>query len=337
MIKLGISTTINVSSETPSDTTAPVPQSLELSDTDIDLSNGNASITATTRLIDDLSGIGNKNSRNAEIRWRSPSGNQFIDASFFAYASGNDNDAVFENSYPITFNANAETGIWTIEYFYTTDEAGNSKWYRSEELIKLGIQDTFQVNRKPVQTIINSRSTLKSVKSLNRISTRGKISAFKLAEPVSIRSQTIETLIAGTKGRDKIIGTPKGEILAGQKGRDILRGRGGPDGFFFNSPQGFGTKRADIIKDFNSSEGDSILLDRSTFQLGKKNEVRLKIAKNKRSLNRLSRQRHSFIYDNRRGFLYFNENGKGRGWGDGGLFAKLQNAPEIVAPNFTIL
>jgi hypothetical protein len=81
------------------DTTPPVPQSLELSTTTVDLSDGDVTITATTRLTDDLSGVGDDSSLNGSVRWRSPSGNQFVDASFYAYTSGDDNDATFDNSF----------------------------------------------------------------------------------------------------------------------------------------------------------------------------------------------------------------------------------------------
>ena len=43
------------------------------------------------------------------------------------------------------------------------------------------------------------------------------------------------------------------------------------------------------------------------------------------------------VYDEKKGFLYFNEDGKERGWGDGGLFAKLQGAPELTQSDFTIV
>ena len=140
---------VNDLTETPSgggDTTPPVPQSLELSTTNIDLSDGAVTITTTTRLTDDLSGVGDDNSLNAEIRWRSPSGNQFVDASFYAYTSGDDNDATFDNAFPITFNANSETGTWTIEYFRTEDEAGNQKSYTADELTTLGFNRSIEVS-----------------------------------------------------------------------------------------------------------------------------------------------------------------------------------------------
>ena len=43
------------------------------------------------------------------------------------------------------------------------------------------------------------------------------------------------------------------------------------------------------------------------------------------------------MYDEKKGLLYFNENGKEKGWGDGGLFAKLQGAPELGTEDFTVV
>ena len=44
-----------------------------------------------------------------------------------------------------------------------------------------------------------------------------------------------------------------------------------------------------------------------------------------------------FVYDKRKGLLYFNEDSMEKGWGDGGLFAKLIGAPQFDADDFTII
>ena len=44
-----------------------------------------------------------------------------------------------------------------------------------------------------------------------------------------------------------------------------------------------------------------------------------------------------FVYDGKKLLLYFNENGKEEGWGDGGLFAKLQGAPDLAADNLEFI
>ena len=54
-------------------------------------------------------------------------------------------------------------------------------------------------------------------------------------------------------------------------------------------------------------------------------------------MKKASKTNNPFVYDEKKGFLYFNENGKEKGWGDGGLFVKLQGAPELAQSDFTIV
>ena len=119
------------------------------------------------------------------------------------------------------------------------------------------------------------------------------------------------------------------------KGKNVLKGGEGADGFFFNQPGGFGNKHVDQVKDFDSDEGDSILLDQELFGLGKK--IKLKSYGSKNKVKKAAKSKNDFVYDEKKGLLYFNENGKDKGWGDGGLFAKLQGAPELGAEDFTIV
>ena len=156
-----------------------------------------------------------------------------------------------------------------------------------------------------------------------------------IKEPIAITSQDIDSVIVGTKKKDKITGTSDGEVLAGMKGKDVLKGGKGADGFLFNQPGGFGNKHVDQVKDFDSDEGDSILLDQELFGLGKK--IKLKSYGSKNKVKKAAKSKNDFVYDEKKGLLYFNENGKQKGWGDGGLFAKLQGAPELGADDFTIV
>ena len=173
------------------------------------------------------------------------------------------------------------------------------------------------------------------VQSIDDITTPDEVSVFELKEPIAIGGQEIETLIVGTNKKDKIIGTSDGEIIAGQEGKDVLKGMGGPDGFLLNTPNWFGNNQSDIIKDFDHQQGDSILVDKDVFGLGKK--IKLKVVNGKKASNKASKSNKIFVYDEKKGLLYFNENGRDKGWGDGGLFAKLQGAPELGASDFTIV
>ena len=42
-----------------------------------------------------------------------------------------------------------------------------------------------------------------------------------------------------------------------------------------------------------------------------------------------------FLYDQRRGGLYFNENGADKGFGAGGIIAVLKGAPDLTASNLS--
>ena len=117
-------------------------------------------------------------------------------------------------------------------------------------------------------------------------------------------------------------------------GKDVLKGGKGADGFLFQESTGFGSKQADIIKDFYPKGGDLILVDQDVFGLGK--QIKLKSYGSKNKVKKAAKSKNDFVYDDKKGLLYFNENGKQKGWGDGGLFAKLQGAPELGVDDFTI-
>ena len=44
---------------------------------------------------------------------------------------------------------------------------------------------------------------------------------------------------------------------------------------------------------------------------------------------KLSKQDFDFLYDEKTGGLYFNENGSDKGFGDGGIIAILKGAPDL--------
>ena len=96
-------------------------------------------------------------------------------------------------------------------------------------------------------------------------------------------------------------------------------------------PNKFNKKSADKITNFNPSietleiDTDSFSIDSSaTFASGKnKKAVKKKLAK----------QDFDFLYDEKKGGLYFNENGGDKGFGEGGIIAILKGAPNLTAGN----
>lgn len=96
-------------------------------------------------------------------------------------------------------------------------------------------------------------------------------------------------------------------------------------------PDKFNKKLTDKITNFNPSTDtleigtDSFGLDSSaTFASGKNKKVVKK---------RLANLDIDFLYDEKKGGLYFNENGSAIGFGDGGIIAILKGAPDLSSGN----
>ena len=207
---------------------------------------------------------------------------------------------------------------------------------KSSYSIRLQTKDSGELTFEKVFTlIVNDLDEIQVVQSIDDLSTQKKVTTFKIQDPVAFEGQEVDTVIVGTKKKDKITGTSDGEVLAGIKGKDVLKGGKGADGFLFNQLGGFGNKHVDQIKDFDANEGDSILVDQDVFGISE--SIKLKSYGSKSKVKKAAKSKNDFVYDDKKGLLYFNENGKQKGWGDGGLFAKLQGAPELGADDFTIV
>ena len=50
----------------------------------------------------------------------------------------------------------------------------------------------------------------------------------------------------------------------------------------------------------------------------------------------MPKQDFDFLYDQKKGGLYFNENGSDKGFGDGGIIAILKGAPAIDSDNLVL-
>ena len=55
--------------------------------------------------------------------------------------------------------------------------------------------------------------------------------------------------------------------------------------------------------------------------------------KNKKAVKKLAQQDFDFLYDQKKGGLYFNENGSDKGFGEGGIIAILKGAPDLTSDN----
>ena len=133
-------------------------------------------------------------------------------------------------------------------------------------------------------------------------------------------------LIASPKnGKDLIIGTENQDLIGNGPGVDSLKGKGGPDIFYFNAPEGFGRKAADKIKDFDSTN-DVLIFGQGRFK-SMSAQPSICFATNHKDFKQAVKSDSEFIYNNKNGRLYFNENGDQGGFGKGGLFAILNQKP----------
>jgi len=100
-------------------------------------------------------------------------------------------------------------------------------------------------------------------------------------------------------------------------------------------PKNFNKKSADKITNFNPST-DTLEIDTDSF--GIDSSATFASGKNKKVVKKkLAKQDFDFLYDEKKGGLYFNENGSDKGFGDGGIIAILKGAPELTSSNLEFI
>ena len=102
-----------------------------------------------------------------------------------------------------------------------------------------------------------------------------------------------------------------------------------------NKPSKFNKKSADKITNFNPST-DTLEIDTDSF--GIDSSATFAAGKNKKAVKKkLAKQDFDFLYDQKKGGLYFNENGADKGFGDGGIIAILKGAPDLTSGNLEFI
>ena len=101
------------------------------------------------------------------------------------------------------------------------------------------------------------------------------------------------------------------------------------------APTKFNKKSADKITNFNPST-DTLEIDTSSF--GSDSSATFAAGKNKKKVKKqLAKLDVDFLYDQKKGGLYFNENGSEKGFGDGGIIAILKGAPDLTSSNLEFI
>ncbi|WP_277926227.1 MULTISPECIES: calcium-binding protein [Nostoc] len=152
-------------------------------------------------------------------------------------------------------------------------------------------------------------------------------------------NQNGNDLLRGDAGNDTLIGGAGNDTLVGGAGNDVLTGGSGADSFVYNTDAAYNNTAIgkDAIADFTHSQNDKIVLDKTTFTAitsnagtGFSNASDFAIA----SLGALSSA--VIVYNSVTGELFYNPNGSAVGFGNGGLFATLKDAPTLTASDFVV-
>ncbi|MEH2283601.1 MAG: hypothetical protein V7K90_20105 [Nostoc sp.] len=205
------------------------------------------------------------------------------------------------------------------------------------------IADSFDViNANSTQTSIFNRNTVTFLNDLNN-----NIAGFDNSNDVIngqggndiINGNSGNDLLRGGEGDDILIGGEGNDTLVGGVGNNILVGGAGGDRFLYNTDAAFALSGIGLntITDFNSSQGDKIVLDKTTFSaitsaVGTdfSNKSNFEVT----SLGAASSA--VIVYNPVTGQLFYNSNGSADGFGSDGLFATLTGAPTLAASDFVL-
>ena len=150
-----------------------------------------------------------------------------------------------------------------------------------------------------------------------------------------------DNLIGGS-GADQLLGSDGNDSLSGDAGNDTLTGGLGADKFIYNTNAAFATSAVgvDTITDFNISQTDQIVLDKTTFTsissaAGTGFSVASEFAK-VTSDALAATSAADIVYNTTTGGLFYNQNGTAAGLGTGAQFLTLTNKPALTATQFLI-
>ncbi|BDI18126.1 hypothetical protein ANSO36C_39280 [Nostoc cf. commune SO-36] len=205
------------------------------------------------------------------------------------------------------------------------------------------VTDTFDVfNANSTQTNLFNKNTVTFLNELNN-----NVAGFDNSNDVIngqggndiINGNSGDDLLRGESGDDVLIGSEGNDNLVGGNGNDILIGGVGADKFLYNTNAEFSTTVVgiDAITDFNSSQGDKILLDKTTFSaITSATGTGFSYQSDFQVTNLAGTSTAKIVYDAVSGELFYNQNGSAAGFGSGGLFATLTGAPTLTASDFLL-
>ncbi|MEH1926550.1 choice-of-anchor D domain-containing protein, partial [Nostoc sp.] len=295
-------------------------------------------------IITDFGGVGTNNNPSAAVIAKIDT-LQFIGADLTAKnlqltQNGNDLEVTFEdvaNTKVTLQNFNLEN-LDNLAASTTRPAVGNIL-FDGEASVTKSID---VINANSTQPYISTANTVTFLNDLNN-----NISGFYSSNDVingqggndTIDGNGGDDLLRGGTGDDLLIGGVGNDTLVGGQGNDLLVGGQGADSFLYDTNTAFTTATVgiDTIADFNHSQGDKILLSKTTFSAlasaggtGFSNASDFQIT----SLGAVSNA--AIVYDPLSGQLLYNQNGSAAGFGSGGQFAQLTGAPTLTASDFIV-
>ena len=348
------------------DTTPASLTSLTLSNTSVDITSGDATVTVTATFSDDLSGF--DPNEYVQLSWSSPafgqnSRRQGLYADLIAQPGGTLSGTTYTGT--VTIPRYSVLGEWTLDYALVRDRADNHISYDATNInpttqgnitvtancfvpvpiinpVSNAQPESPQGTSTPVIKLDPLISPSPSNTDNSPISSpvlgaeiQDSVMSFQLDSPLTVKGLDVNQAIVGTPQADKITGTNESEAISGGPDKDELIGNKGSDVFIFETPNEFGKTNADIVSDFSRRERDKIGVAQDVFQ--GITEVTFQAVNGKSGRRRASASSNAFIYDRPKGFLYFNQNGEEKGFGEGGVFAILSGAPKITVSDIAIL
>jgi len=152
-----------------------------------------------------------------------------------------------------------------------------------------------------------------------------------------IDSDLAPAQLPGLGGQDLFMGDDQPNRLEPTGlGSSRVTGMGGADVFVLCESESFTRANADVITDFNHDEGDYIELCQAVFPGLSK--VKLKTVSGKKQCKKAQSGRSNIVYNQGNGELFYNANGSDSGLGKaGGIFAIVENKPDLIAADFVIM
>ncbi|MEH1966871.1 M10 family metallopeptidase [Nostoc sp.] len=152
--------------------------------------------------------------------------------------------------------------------------------------------------------------------------------------------------LRGGAGTDTVDGGAGNDVLVGGAGNDFIVGGTGADRFLYDTGVAFASAGVgqDSISDFNRSQGDKIVLDKTTFT-ALSSAPGNGLAANDFAIVTLDLlgiplieqlENAKIVYNSANGSLYYNQNGTGPNFGTGGLFATFSGALTLAVSDFIV-